>query len=197
MLELLKGENVMRKSAALLIAMALSVMMYGTSDASWLSKTLDKISNAGTISSSDVNMEPDAKSDRWIKVEENDLYTTYIDRRTAKASGTAQNREVTAFFKREFTPIGSQWLGDNSNGYVKPDTITYSIYHATYGVNSCRLDFVYRNQMINPQYYDVNGNLIYKGNLPDIRYQPFGSYIPDSMQERLKDRLFHAFGWDY
>lgn len=179
----------MKKSAALLMAMALAVTMYGTSDASWLSKTLDKIGNVGTISQSDVNKEPDSKSDRWVKVEENQYYTTYIDRRSAKATGTAQNRRVTGYFKREFTPIGSQWLGENSGGRVKPDTITYVIYDAQYWVNNCSFGSCH--------YYDVNGNLIYEGVLEDMYYQRFGTYVPDSMQEQLKDRLFHAFGWDY
>lgn len=188
----------MKKTIALLMTMALAVTMYGTSDASWLSKTLDKISNAGTISSSDVNQEPDAKADRWIKVEENQYYTTYIDRRSAKATGTAQNRKVSAYFKREFSPIGSQWLGEASNGKVRPDVITYVIYHATYAVNRCYEDSSYNSFAFKyPHYYDVNNNLIYEGRLPDITSYEWGNYIPDSSPEQLKNRLFHAFGWDY
>lgn len=177
------------------MTMALAFTMYGTSDASWLSKTLDKISNAGTISSSDVNQEPDAKADRWIKVEENQYYTTYIDRRSAKATGTAQNRKVGAYFKREFSPIGSQWLGEASNGKVRPDVITYVIYSATYAVNSCYSWTSFTNNT--PHYYDVNNNLIYKGSLPDLSNYEWGTYVPDSSPEQLKNRLFHAFGWDY
>lgn len=179
----------MKKIAALVIASTLAISVCIPTNASWLSKTWDKLTSP--VSQSSVDSAPSQKSERWIKVEENNLYSTYVDKRTFKAEGTAQNRKVSGYFKREFTPIGSQWLGNQSNGRVKPDTITYVIYRASYGVNYC--DGYYGPW----HYYDVNGNLIYEGTLSDYTYQKFGTYIPDSMQEKLKDRLFHAVGWDY
>lgn len=185
----------MKKVVALLLASALFTTVTVPTHASWLSKTLDRLTSP--VNQESVDSAPSQQSERWIKVEENSLYTTYVDRRTFKAEGTAQYRKVSGYFKREFTPVGSQWLGNNSNGRVKPDTITYSIYHASYGVNSCQLDSASYSIYGHTNYYDVNGNLIYTGYLPDLDYQKFGRYIPDSMQEKLKDRLFHAVGWDY
>lgn len=176
----------MKKVVALLLASALFTTVTIPSQASWLSKTLDRLTSP--VSQESVDSAPSQQSERWIKVEENNLYTTYLDRRTVTTNGQAQSREIIGYFKREFTPIGSQWLGNNSNGSVKPDTIKYVIYKATYGVYRC----TYYNRAWN--YYDVNGNLIYQGHLPDTDYQRFGDYIPDSMQEKLKDRLFHAVG---
>lgn len=183
----------MKKLLPILLTTTFLVTLSVPTNASWLSKTWDKLTSP--ISQSSVDSVPNQKSERWIKVEENSFYTTYIDKRTFKAEGKAQSRYVTGFFKREFTPIGSQWLGNQSHGRIKPDTIKYSIYEATYGVNSCHLAYTGNGT---PLYYDVNGNLLYQGrDLIDISYQSFGNYIPDSMQEKLKDRLFHAVGWDY
>ena len=179
----------MKKITTAILAATFFMSISAPTNASWLSKTWDKLTSP--VSQESVDSVPSQKSERWIKVEENALYSTYVDKRSFKATGTAQNRKVSGYFKREFTPIGSQWLGNQSNGRVKPDTITYVIYGATYGVTRCSTYY-------GPwHYYDVNGNLIYEGILSDYEYQKFGDYLPDSMQEKLKDRLFHAVGWDY
>ena len=112
-----------------------------------------------------------------------------------KATGEAQNREIRAWFKREYTPEGSAWLGNNSSGQVKPDVITYSVYEATYGT--------YRSYFSMPwYYYDVNGHLIFKANwvsyLGDMYDEVgFGDYVPESKNEQIKDILFNAVGWNY
>ena len=190
-----------KKWAAVLIPVFMMTTL-GTADvdASWWSKTMKKLdkwasqssSSSSSSSSGGVVAEPtanDAKSNRWIEVQKNQYYTTYVDRRSFKAEGTAQNRMVRAYFKRVYTPIGSQVLGNNSNGRVKPDVITYSITEGQYFVNS------YYESWSTPHYYDVHGNLIYEGQLQD--YVHWARYIPDSPEEQLKDTLFHMAGWDY
>lgn len=190
-----------KKWAAILIPVFMMTTL-GTADvdASWWSKTMKKLDNWTSQSSSSSSLsssggvaaEPtanDAKSNRWIEVQKNQYYTTYVDRKSFKADGTAQNRTVKAYFKRVYTPIGSQRLGKISEGRVKPDVITYSIYESKYGVNRY-------NGTDSAYYYDVHGNLIYKGSLEELKF--WGQeYIPDSPEEQLKDTLFHMAGWDY
>ena len=108
----------MRKRTAIALALA-SVFAFNagtaTVEASWLSKTLDKIdnflgvpnSNTQVTQKSDGNLQLPQVGERWIPVAENQHYKTYLDRRTAIAGGEAQNRFVAGNFKREFTPIGS------------------------------------------------------------------------------------------
>lgn len=187
-----------KKWAAVLIPVFMMTTL-GTADvdASWWSKTMKKLDNwtsQSSSSSDSVVAEPmanDAKSNRWIEVQKNQYYTTYVDRRSFKAEGTAQGRYVTGYFKRVYTPIGSQRLGQTSNGRVKPDVITHSITFSKFGVKS--YSGAYRGL---PLYYDVHGNLIYEGVLEGQRVV-FESYIPDSPEEQLKDTLFHMAGWDY
>ena len=101
-----------------------------TVEASWLSKTLDKIDKALGVpnSNTQVTQQSDGKlqlpqaGERWILVSENKHYKTYVDRTKVRAVGEAQNRIVYGVFKREFTPIGSHWLG--SEGDVSPDVVT-------------------------------------------------------------------------
>lgn len=187
-------------AAALIPVFMMTTLGTADVDASWWSKTMKKLdkwasqssSSSSSSSSGGVVAEPtanDVKSNRWIEVQKNQYYTIYVDRKSFTADGTAQNRRVTAYFKRVYTPIGSQVLGNNSNGRVKPDVITSSISKGVYGVNWCNdsLEWVY--------YYDVHGNLIYEGRLQD--YSNGENYIPDSPEEQLKDTLFHMAGWDY
>lgn len=186
-------------AAALIPVFMMTTLGTADVDASWWSKTMKKLdkwasqssSSSSSSSSGGVVAEPtanDVKSNRWIEVQKNQYYTTYVDRKSFTADGTAQNRYIRAYFKRVYTPIGSQVLGNNSNGRVKPDVITYSIAKGWYSVNS------YDEWITNPHYYDVYGNLIYEGGLQDYGS---GNYIPDSPEEQLKDTLFHMAGWDY
>ena len=169
-----------------------------TVEASWLSKTLKKLDNALGVPDSntqvtkqtDGNLRLPQAGERWILISENKYYKTYLDRTKVYARGEAQDRWITGVFKREFTPLGSQWLG--GFGEVKPDIVTVEYYSISYGVNS-----VYDNYgmyAIPTSYYDVHGNLIYKGI---IERKHYGNYIPDTEEEHIKDRLFHMFGWDY
>lgn len=166
--------------------------------ASWLSKNLDKI--LGPISTTSTptmkkqpTVESVSKSGRWALVYKGEHYNIYVDEKSMKASGEAQNRQVEGYFKREYNAVGSQWLGNTSNGKVKPDVITHSIYKAVYYVNSAS---PYWSTI---HYYDVYNHIIYQGSsLRDFDDETeFGNYIPDSPNEQIKNELFHAYGWDY
>ena len=178
-----------------------------TVEASWLSKTLDKIDKALGVpnSNTQVTQQSDGKlqlpqaGERWILVSENKHYKTYVDRTKVRAVGEAQNRIVYGVFKREFTPIGSHWLG--SEGDVNPDVVTVEYLPLAYGVNKT-LDYSRREFSIDPSYYDVHGNLVWKGHaghftITNIEGLYIGHYVPNSEDEHIKDKLFHMFGWDY
>ena len=118
--------------------------------------------------------------------------------RWPQATGTAQNRVVEGWFKRVYTPEGSAWLGNNSEGRVKPDVITHSIYYAKYGTYGSQADFTKGGWL----YYDANDHLIYNANgwivLGDTHDEVgFGGYTPESKNEQIKDILFNAVGWNY
>lgn len=174
-----------------------------TVEASWLSKTLDKIDKAlgAPNSKTEVTQQSDGYlhlpqvGERWILISENKYYKTYLDRRTALAVGEAQERKVAGIFKKEFTPLGSQWLGI-VNKDIKPDVITVGYVKMFYGVNEYG---VLNNP--SPEYHDVHGNLIYKDDwIRALEIQDKGftnAYVPESEQELIKDRVFHLFGWDY
>ena len=178
-----------------------------TVEASWLSKTLDKIDKALGVpnSNTQVTQQSDGKlqlpqaGERWILVSENKHYKTYVDRTKVRAVGEAQNRIVYGVFKREFIPIGSHWLG--SEGDVNPDVVTVEYLPLAYGVNKT-LDYSRREFSIDPSYYDVHGNLVWKGHaghftITNIEGVYIGNYVPNSEDEHIKDKLFHMFGWDY
>lgn len=190
-----------RTAVALVLASVFAVNAgTATVEASWLSKTLDKIdnflgvpnSNTQVTQRSNGTLQLPQAGERWILVSENKYYKTYLDRTKVYAEGEAQNRAVRGVFKREFTPLGSQWLG--GSGEVKPDVITVEYYSMSYFVDSVYSH--YSGQFSIPtSYYDVHGNLIYKDRSIESKYH--GNYIPDSEEEHIKDRLFHMFGWDY
>ena len=191
----------MRKRTAIALVLAsVFAVNAGTAtvEASWLSKTLDKIDNFLGVpnSNTEVTKQSDGKlhlpqaGDRWILISENKYYKTYLDRTKVYAEGEAQYRAVKGVFKREFTPLGSQWLG--GTGEVRPDVVTVEFYSISYGVNSV-YDH-YGMYAIPTSYYDVHGNLVYKGI---IERKYYGNYVPDSEEEHIKDKLFHMFGWDY
>lgn len=173
---------------------------YSSVDASWLSKTLERLdrslgsSSSTTTSSSDGTMRVSQKGERWIEVSSNKYFKTFVDRRSLTAKGQAQHREVRANIMHEFTPLGSQWLGNSSSGNVKPDVITRAI---TKGVVIFGVDRYYTMDL--PQYYDTHGNLIYEGRLSDFKtyHGVSEKYVPMSEEEQIKDKLFEMFGWDY
>jgi hypothetical protein len=189
-----------------------AIMLFGIGasansvQASWLSDAWKRLQKSSTTTSSDGSTTIDTKglkdttnqSSRWSQVSENQYYRTYIENSTASASGTAQNRYVTVNVKLEFTPLGSQWLGNSSGGRVNPDVITHCFYSARYGVNYCQRGTFGGSHEISIKFYDANGHLIYDGVLYNLSsYQQWGSYTPESEQEQIKNKLFHAAGWDY
>ncbi|WP_295787738.1 hypothetical protein [uncultured Veillonella sp.] len=172
---------------------AFLLVSYNSVDASWLSKTLDKLGTSSTSSRSyDAGSSVSKKGERWIEVYSNQNYTTYVDRRSITSSGVAQDRIVKAHIMRKYTPVGSQWLGINSRE-VKPDTITYSVSTEAASFKSNVLMYQYFH------YYDVHGNLIYRGSLKDIqgKTNAFFPIEPMSEEEQIKDALFSMVGWDY
>ena len=195
--------------------MALVVVMFsgigasaGNVQASWLGDAWKKISQSSSSSSSSSNSSTTInagdlrdgtnQSARWAQVAENEYYRTYIEKATATASGTAQNRAVYVNVKLEFTPLGSQWLGNTSGGQVNPDVITHCFYSARYAINYCDKNTYGGSHSIATKFYDANGHLIYDGGLYNLnKYQQWGSYTPESEQEQIKNKLFHAAGWDY
>lgn len=152
------------------------------------------------LENSETNQNTKAE-DRWVKVASNQYYDIYIDGKSIKYGGEAQNRYVDATLKFVYTPIGSAWLGNNSRGLVKPNIITHSFARFHYRVDNYTL-----TGAIPVNYYDVHNNLIVKDKLlaninllvdgyPYSIYQL--EYVPDSTQEKIKDRLFRAVGWNY
>ena len=193
----------MRKRTAIALALvSVFAINAGTTtvEASWLSKTLAKIdnflgvpnSNTQVTQKSDGNLQLPQAGERWILISENKYYKTYLDRTKVYARGEAQDRVVRGVFKREFTPLGSQWLG--GFGEVKPDVVTVEYYSNEYYVNSVSFHN-YGTYSIPTSYYDVHGNLIYRNGSIERKY--YGNYVPDSEEEHIKDKLFHMFGWDY
>lgn len=199
----IKESEVMKKLFRVLAVLLIPFFFattYSSVDASWLSKTLERLdrslgsSSSATTSSSDGTMRVSQKGERWIEVSSNKYFKTFVDRRSLQAKGQAQDREVRANVMHEFTPLGSQWLGNSSRGNVKPDVITRAITKEVvkYGVRGYLMDG-------KVQYYDVHGNLIYDGRLSDFEnYSMFTEhYVPMSEEEEIKDKLFAMFGWDY
>ena len=193
----------MRKRTAIALVLAsVFAVNAGTAtvEASWLSKTLKKLDNALGVpdSNTQVTKQSDGylhlpqAGERWILISENKYYKTYLDRTKVYARGEAQDRVVRGVFKREFTPLGSQWLG--GFGEIKPDVVTVEYYSNEYYVNSVSFHN-YGTYSIPTSYYDVHGNLIYRNGSIERKY--YGNYVPDSEEEHIKDRLFHMFGWDY
>lgn len=198
----------MKKIASLALVGLFTASLCGSADASWLSKTLDKLdawtstasSTTSTTTNSDGTRTLGYHKERLIEIGSNQYYTTYLDTKHAWAGGTAQNRYVTAQIIRMYTPLGSQWLGVTSGGAVRPDVITRSVTEkVTFWVDVMR-----EGESL---YYDVHGNLIYDGRLRDSGYSNGGKYstyswrderyVPYSEAEAMKDTVFHLFGWDY
>lgn len=132
---------------------------------------------------------------RWTKIYENEYYSTYIEKNTMETRGNAQNREMKAYFKRKYTPLGSQWLGENSNGRINPDTVTECIYYVFYWPTHSHLDDYTQKQ---PKYYDVNHRLIFNGPLEDMYGDTgFGQYNNKEENREIKATLYSLVGWNY
>ena len=173
-----------RTVIALVLASVFAVNAGATTvEASWLSKTLKKLDNALGVpdsntqvtQKSDGNLQLPQAGERWILISENKYYKTYLDRTKVYARGEAQDRVVRGVFKREFTPLGSQWLG--GFGEVKPDVVTVEYYSNEYYVNSVQWHNI-GTYSIPTSYYDVHGNLIYRNGSIERKY--YGNYVHDS-----------------
>lgn len=131
---------------------------------------------------------------RWLEVFQTPNYTIYIDKTSIEASGEAQDRKVSGWFRRVYNPAGAAWLGNSSNGAVRGNAIAYSVYWGTYGIYESHG----RNYSNSAKYYDAEGHLIFDGKLPDRGDDyAFGRYVPDDFNERIRDTLFRMVGWDY
>ena len=180
-----------KQLTAIALACGLVLAAGSAAEASWLSKILESASSSTTSGSSTRADGPTNRADRWSKVYSTDFYTIYVDTSSMEKGGEAQHRYVQAWFKRVYTPEGSAWLGSHSNGRVKPNVITHSVYKASY---STRGSGFYGDW----KYYDVKNHLIYDGRLADCSDEVgFGEYVPDSPNEQIKDILFRSVGWDY
>mgnify|MGYP004444502131 CR=1 FL=1 len=184
-----------KKVLALALVASFAVVAAQPSQASWLSKQWKKLEQSTASSSNDVV----SGYHRWVQVSENQYFKTYVDKNSIEPSGEAQYRRVRATFKSEFTPIGSAWLGNTSQGEVAPDTITTHYYTAEYNVSSRGVLEWTGSNIVPSTYFDVHNNLIYKGMLNDVRYlfQATASYIPNSETEHIKAVLFGYQGWNY
>lgn len=219
----------MKKIASLALVGLFTASLCGSADASWLSKTLDKL-DAWTSSVSDAvnssshtrpttqTVSPSKKENRdskeyklknqeesMILLGSNQYYTTYLDTKGISATGVAPNRYVKAQVVRMFTPLGSQWLGNTSDGLVKPDVITVSVTPVFWFWE--RGSF----QGTDTFYYDVYANLVHKGRLHDVGYSNGGMYdyawatkdyitveryVPNSELEHMKDKVFALVDWE-
>lgn len=132
---------------------------------------------------------------RWLKIYENEYYTTYVEKNSIKTRGVAQDRELTAYLKRKYTPLGSQWVGENSNGRVAPDVITECIYFVFYRATHSTLDD-YTMRM--PKYYDYAHHVVFNGPLGDMSGDNgFGKYDKKEENREIKTTLFSLVGWNY
>lgn len=101
----------MKKIMSILFALCIALTAVNVSEASWLSRMLDKIGPNIEGSADSINTLPsEQKSSRWAKISENQYFVTYVDKRSLQASGKAQSRKVSGYFKKEYTPVGSAWL---------------------------------------------------------------------------------------
>lgn len=176
--------------AILTLALTAGAGFSMNAEASWLSKVLAPIGTSGTQSPA---ARESSRSNRWELIYQGENYRIYADRRTLKASGSAQHRCVEGYFKRVYTAEESYNLGANSRGDVKPDTVTHCIYKAWYEVSHSGISIGG-----NPKYYDAESHLIYEGFLSDFEGDGgLGRYTPESENEQIRDSLFRAFGMDY
>ena len=127
------------------------------------------------------------EGERWILLEKNKSFITYVDRtRVFMTEGPKVGKHITGIFKREFTPLGSKELGNSKK--VLPNTVKteyYERFYTRYSVGTSIFDE-------KVSYYDKNGNLLYKNE--SIERKRYGEYEPGSEDERIMEKLFSLFG---
>lgn len=127
------------------------------------------------------------EGERWILLEKNKSFITYVDRtRVYMTESPKTGKEIVGIFKREFTPLGSKEIGKSRK--VLPNTVKteyYERFYSRYGVATSVFDE-------KVSYYDKNGNLLYKNE--SIERKRYGEYEPGSEDERIMEKLFSLFG---
>ena len=127
------------------------------------------------------------EGERWILLEENKSFKTYVDRtRVSMTEGPKVGKIITGMFKREFTPFGSKEIGQSKK--VLPNTVKVEYYKRFYSRYSVGTDIFDEKA----SYYDKNGNLLYKNE--SIERKRYGDYEPGSEDERIMEKLFSLFG---
>lgn len=124
---------------------------------------------------------------RWILLEENKSFKTYVDRTKVYMTESPKvGKEISGMFKREFTPLGSKEIGNSKK--VLPNTVKteyYERFYTRYSVGTSIFDE-------KVSYYDKEGNLLYKNE--SIERKRYGEYEPGSEDERIMEKLFSLFG---
>lgn len=127
------------------------------------------------------------EGERWILLEKNKSFITYVDRtRVYMTESPKIGKNITGMFKREFSPLGSKEIGNSKK--VLPNTVKteyYERFYTRYSVGTSIFDE-------KVSYYDKNGNLLYKNE--SIERKRYGEYEPGSEDERIMEKLFSLFG---
>ena len=127
------------------------------------------------------------EGERWILLEKNKSFITYVDRtRVYMTESPKIGKSITGIFKREFTPLGSKEIGKSKK--VLPNTVKteyYERFYTRYSVGTSIFDE-------KVSYYNENGDLLYKNE--SIERKRYGEYEPGSEDERIMEKLFSLFG---
>ena len=127
------------------------------------------------------------EGERWILLEKNKSFITYVDRtRVYMTESPKIGKSITGIFKREFTPLGSKEIGKSKK--VLPNTVKteyYERFYRRYSVGTSIFDE-------KVSYYNENGDLLYKNE--SIERKRYGEYEPGSEDERIMEKLFSLFG---
>lgn len=141
----------------------------------------------GVIDKSNYKKYLPQEGERWILLEKNKSFITYVDRtRVYMTESPKTGKEIVGIFKREFTPLGSKEIGESKK--VLPNTVKteyYERFYTRYSVGTPMFD-------VKVSYYDKNGNLLYKNE--SIERKRYGDYEPGSEDERIMEKLFSLFG---
>lgn len=182
----------MKKEIAIAVAacgMLFASMGAMCAEASFLGDVLGSVGHSFGSTSHRTPPPKPVRAERWAEVYSTEKYTIYIDTSTMKINRhqNGQTGQVYGWFKRVYTPEGSQWLGETSKGKVAPGVIAYSRYQAKY-----REKASYRYET---HYYDAAGHEVCGGGLADVYGDEasFGNYEPETMNEQIRDVLFTYF----